>query len=332
MASEQPYAPPLTLTPALLSQVARIAEALGRWSARQDSQPSPRLRRDNRIHTIQASLAIEQNSLSLEQVTALFDGQRVSGPARDIQEVRNAIAAYDALPRWDPSNRQHLLEAPGLLMAGLIDAPGCFRSGGVGLHRGDQLVHMAPPAARVPVLVGDLLAWLAASDWHPLIVSCVAHYELELIHPFADGNGRLGRLWQTLILSRWNPLLAWLPIEEMIRSRQQGYYESLGQADQQGDLQPFVAYQLEAIHDALRAEIGSEIGSEKGSEIGASPGAAIDAVILRDLAAEPTLSARRLAERLQLSQRAVEKHLAALQLKGRLLRHGSPRAGYWQVL
>ncbi|MFN5464017.1 MAG: Fic family protein, partial [Cyanobacteriota bacterium] len=144
----------------------------------------------------------------------------------------------------------------------------------------------------------------------------------------ADGNGRLGRLWQTLILSRWNPLLAWLPIEEVIRSRQQGYYESLGQADQQGDLEPFVAYQLEAIHDALR----SEIGSEKGSEIGATPGAAIDALILRDLATEPTLSARRLAERLQLSQRAVEKHLAALQQKGRLLRHGSPRAGYWQVL
>jgi Fic family protein len=168
----------------------------------------------------------------------------------------------------------------------------------------------------------------------------VAHYELEFIHPFADANGRLGRLWQTLILSRWNPLLAWLPIEEVIRSRQQGYYESLGQADQLGDLEPFVSYQLEAIHDALRSELGSEIcsemSSEKGSElaaaIGATPGAAIDAVILRDLATEPTLSARRLAERLQLSQRAVEKHLAALQQKGRLLRHGSPRAGHWQVL
>jgi len=118
-----PYAPPLTLTPALLSQVAAIAEALGRWSARQDALPSPRLRRENRIQTIQASLAIEQNSLSLEQVSALFDGQRVIGPARDIQEVRNAIAAYDALPRWDPSNPQHLLEAHGLLLAGLIDAP-----------------------------------------------------------------------------------------------------------------------------------------------------------------------------------------------------------------
>ena len=232
MPPDAPYAPPLTLTPALLNRVAAIAEALGRWSARQDSQPSPRLRRENRIHTIQASLAIEQNSLSIEQVSALFDGQRVIGRARDIQEVRNAITAYDALPRWDPSNPQHLLEAHGLLMAGLIDAPGRFRRGGVGIYRGDQLVHMAPPAARVPDLVHDLLAWLAASAWHPLLVSCVAHYELEFIHPFADGNGRLGRLWQTLILSRWNPLLAWLPIEEVIRSRQQGYDESLGQADQ----------------------------------------------------------------------------------------------------
>jgi Fic family protein len=318
--ADAPYSPPLTLNPALLNRVAAIAEALGRWSARQDALPSPRLRRENRIQTIQASLAIEQNSLSLEQVSALFDGQRVIGPARDIQEVRNAITAYDALPRWDPSNPQHLLEAQGLLMAGLIDAPGRFRSGGVGVYRGDQLVHMAPPASRVSALVDDLLKWLATSNWHPLILSCVVHYELEFVHPFADGNGRLGRLWQTLILNRWNPLLAWLPIEEVIRSRQQGYYESLGQADQLGDLEPFVSYQLEAIHDALRSEIGSEMRSE------------IDAVILRDLATEPTLSARRLAERLQLSQRAVEKHLAALQQKGRLLRHGSPRAGYWQVL
>ena len=146
LGDDAPYSPPLTLNPALLSQVAAIAEVLGRWSARQDVLPSPLLRRENRIHTIQASLAIEQNSLSLEQVTALFDGERVIGPARDIQEVRNAINAYDAMPSWDPANPQHLLEAHGLLMAGLIDGPGCFRSGGVGIYRGDQLVHMAPPA------------------------------------------------------------------------------------------------------------------------------------------------------------------------------------------
>lgn len=152
------------------------------------------------------------------------------------------------------------------------------------------------PASRVPGLVGDLLAWLAATNLHPLIESCT--------------------------------LLAWLPIEEVIRSRQQGYYEALGQADQQGDLEPFVTYQLEAIHDALH----SEISSEKSSEIRAEPLSAIDAAILRDLTAESHLSARRLAERLQLSPRAVEKHLAALQQAGRLLRHGSPRAGFWQVL
>jgi Fic family protein len=332
MDPEVPYAPPLTLTPALLSQVAGIAEALGRWSARQDALPSPRLRRENRIQTIQASLAIEQNSLSVEQVSALFDGQRVIGPARDIQEVRNAIAAYEALARWNPTDRAHLLEAHGLLMAGLIDAPGRFRSGGVGIYRGDQIVHMAPPASRVSGLVDDLLKWLATSDWHPLILSCVVHYELEFIHPFADGNGRLGRLWQTLILSCWNPLLAWLPIEEVIRSRQQDYYESLGQADQLGDLEPFVSYQLEAIHDALRSEISSEKGSEIGSEKVSAKALSLDELILQDLSSDPNLSARLLAERLGLSQRAVEKHLAALQQKGRLLRHGSPRAGSWQVL
>jgi Fic family protein len=330
--TDAPYAPPLTLTPALLSQVAAIAEALGRWSARQDALPSPRLRRENRIHTIQASLAIEQNSLSLEQVTALFDGQRVIGPARDIQEVRNAITAYEALPRWDPANRPHLLEAHGLLMAGLIESPGRFRNGGLGIYRGDQLVHMAPPAARVPALVGELLAWLASSHWHPLILSCVVHYELEFIHPFADGNGRLGRLWQTLILSRWNPLLAWLPIEEVIRSRQQGYYDSLGQADQQGDLAPFVAYQLEAFHDALRSEISSEKGSEIGSEKVGARTPSLDELILQHLSSDPNLSARLLAERLGLSQRAVEKHLSALQRQGRLLRQGAPRGGHWQIL
>jgi Fic family protein len=326
------YSPPLTLNPALLNRVAAIAEALGRWSARQDALPSPRLRRENRIHTIQASLAIERNSLSVEQVSALFDGQRVIGPARDIQEVRNAIAAYEALARWNPTDRAHLLEAHGLLMAGLIDAPGRFRGGGVDVYRGDQLVHMAPPASRVSGLVDDLLKWLATSDWHPLILSCVVHDELEFIHPFADGNGRLGRLWQTLILSHWNPLLAWLPIEEVIRSRQQGYYDSLGQADQQGDLAPFVAYQLEAIHDALRSEISSEKGSEIGSEKVSAKAPSLDELILQDLSSDPNLSARLLAERLGLSKRAVEKHLAALQQKGRLLRHGSPRTGCWQVL
>jgi Fic family protein len=143
--TDPPYAPPLPLSQALLQQVAGICESLGRWSSKEAEAPSPRLRRENRIQTIQASLAIERNSLTVEQVSAIVDGKSVIGPPRDIQEVRNAISAYEALPRWTPSQREHLLEAHDLLMAGLIDQPGRFRKGGVGIYRGTDLVHMAPP-------------------------------------------------------------------------------------------------------------------------------------------------------------------------------------------
>jgi Fic family protein len=338
--TDPPYAPPLALSQALLHQVAAICNALGRWSAREEAAPSPRLRRENRIHTIQASLAIERNSLTLKQVSAIVAGKPVIGPPRDIQEVRNAITAYEALPRWDPANHLHLLEAHGLLMAGLIERAGRFRAGGVGIYRGSELVHMAPPAARVPGLVDDLLAWLAATDWHPLLTSSVVHYELEFIHPFSDGNGRLGRLWQTLILSCWQPLLAWLPIEEVVRDRQEAYYASLGAADQSGDLTPFVSFMLEAIGSALDEAIqqqtsgappGSGKGSEIGSEIGGAPASTAERV-LKLLTVEPRLSARLLAERLGLSSRAVEKQLASLQSAGRLRRVGSARTGHWQVL
>jgi Fic family protein len=269
-------------------------------------------------------------------VTDLFEGKRVIGPARDIQEVRNAIAAYEALPRWNPSNQQHLLQANGLLMAGLMDRPGRFRTGGVGIYRREELVHMAPPASRVPGLIADLLSWLEQTDWHPLLASCVVHYELEFIHPFADGNGRLGRLWQTLTLSRWNPLLGWLPIEEVIRARQQGYYESLGQADQRGELEPFVSYLLaaiaDALEDALRPPATSPAGSEISSEMGSEIIAPREVQVLELLSAHPRLSAREMGGQLGISQRAIEKHLAALQRQGRLRRLGSPRSGSWQVL
>jgi len=194
-------------------------------------------------------------------------------------------------------------------------------------------------------LVADLLGWLEQTDWHPLLASCVIHDELEFIHPFADGNGRLGRLWQPLTLSRWNPLLAWLPIEEVIRARQQGYDESLGQADQQGELEPFVSYLLAAIEDALQeairtqgisatagSEMSSEIGSEIGSEMGAEKLSQREVEVLELLSAQPRLSARELGQQLGISQRAIEKHLAVLQRQGRLRRLGSPRSGSWQVL
>lgn len=185
------YQPPYTITPTMLNRVAEIAELLGRWSV-SAACSSPLLRKENRIRTIQASLAIEHNSLSTEQVTAIIDGKRVLAPAKDIQEVRNAILAYEKLPNWRSSRLTDLLAAHRLLMTGLVDLPGQLRQGNVGIYRENQLIHMAPPANQILRLIEDLLMWLKHTDIHPLITSSIFHYEFEFIHPFTDGNGRMG--------------------------------------------------------------------------------------------------------------------------------------------
>lgn len=262
------YQPPLSLTPRMLALVAEISEQVGRLSALHDAALTPPLRRGNRIRTIQASLAIENNTLSVEQVTALLDGKRVLGLPREIQEVRNAFAAYDAMPVWQPSSQADLLAAHGLLMHGLIDSAGQFRQGGVGIYRAGQLLHMAPPASRVATLTQDLLQWLGHTDWHPLIASCVFHYEFEFIHPFADGNGRLGRLWQTLILSQWRPVLAYLPVESVICAQQDAYYAALAEADRASQAAPFVDFMLQALHQALlEAAQGEQVGDQVSDQV-----------------------------------------------------------------
>lgn len=214
MTNSEHYQPPYTITPAILHLVADICETIGRYSARGEQNLTPRLRRENRIRTIQASLAIENNTLTLEQVTAVLKGKRVLGHPREIQEVRNAFVAYETMEEWDPGSQKNLLAAHRILMTAVVDDPGRYRTSGVGIYRGEQLVHMAPPADRVPQLMADLLDWLSTTNEHPLVTSCIFHYEFEFIHPFSDGNGRMGRLWQTLILqsgilcwltSRWKP-------------------------------------------------------------------------------------------------------------------------------
>lgn len=247
-----PYEPPFTVTPVVLDLVVQISEEIGRQGLRGGTTQAPELRRGNRLRSIHASLAIENNSLSLEQVTAVIAGKRVLGPPQEIQEVRNAFAAYEAMAGWMPSARKDLLAAHQLLMTGLVDHAGCYRSGAVGIAQGTQIVHLAPPAGRVPGLMDDLLGWLKRTAVHPLVASCVFHYELEFIHPFADGNGRMGRLWQTLILSRWKPLLAYLPVESVIRERQAEYYQALAAADKQGQSTAFIEFLLSALLQALR--------------------------------------------------------------------------------
>jgi Fic family protein len=319
------YVPPYQITTAILNRVAEISERLGRWSASHNNSLSPHLRRDNRIKTIQASLAIENNTLSLEQVTAVLDGKRVLGLPHEIQEVRNAFIAYEKLNDWQADNINHLLAAHHALMAGLLDDAGQFRSGGVGIYRGKELVHMAPPANRVPVLMQQLLNWLKTTDLHPLIASCIFHYEFEFIHPFADGNGRMGRLWQTLILSRWQPILAYLPVETVIRNQQQLYYTALQQADKSAEATPFIGFMLDALFTAMVEVVESDTASsEKNSDKSSEK-------ILQLLAKTPTLSAKQLAQQLGLSSRAIEKNIAQLKADGRLKRIGAAKGGYWQV-
>lgn len=261
--------PPYELTPQVLNLVAEICEVLGHISA-QKKRPAPKLRRENRIKTIQSSLAIEGNSLSLAQVTAVIGKKRVLGVPREIQEVRNAFEAYERLAKWNPLDTAHLLEAHSILMKGLVDQPGRFRSGGVGIQRGKDIVHLAPPAGRVPSLVKDLLHWLETTDAHPLLASSAFHYDFEFIHPFSDGNGRLGRLWQTLLLNRWNPVFASIPVESVIHDRQEGYYEALRQSDSSGDGTAFILFMLESILAACKEIARAEkkpSGSQKTSQI-----------------------------------------------------------------
>ena len=245
------YQPPYTITPEILNRVAAISEAIGRLTVLTDQAKALRLRRMNRIRTIRGSLAIEGNTLSEAQITALLDGKRVIAPPREVQEVRNALAAYDHFNTWQPKKENDLLEAHRMMMSGLIDNAGKYRKGGVGVMAGGQVIHMAPPANRVSRLMGDLFRWLSTTETHPLITSSVFHYEFEFIHPFDDGNGRMGRLWQSLMLTRWNPLFADIPVESLVFEHQDEYYAALQKSTQQTDSAPFITFMLTMILDAV---------------------------------------------------------------------------------
>ena len=251
MSKKNPYQPPYTITPAILRLVAEIGEAVGRLSAQTDTVRVLRLRRINRIRSIQGSLAIEGNTLNIEAITAILDGKRVIAPPREIQEARNAITAYDRFEHWQPQAEEDLLEAHSILMRGLLDETGVYRRGGVGVMSGERVIHMAPPADRVHILMHDLLHWLRTTEQHPLVAGSVFHYEFEFIHPFADGNGRMGRLWQTLILFRWNPLFAHIPVESPVHEHQAEYYEALQHSTDRTDSAPFVEFMLRMILDAM---------------------------------------------------------------------------------
>ncbi|MGE4286291.1 MAG: Fic family protein [Phycisphaerae bacterium] len=246
------YTPPYTITSEILNLVECIGESLGRLSLLAEPL-SLHFRRINRVQTLRGSLAIEGNKLTEEQISAVLDGKNVVAPIKDLQELRNAIKAYDSFMNWNPSSEKDLLDAHKIMTTGLLDLPGRYRKGNVGVIGGGKVVHRAPQAARVPELMASLLTWLGKSDEHPLIKSCVFHYEFEFIHPFDDGNGRIGRLWQTLILSKWNPIFVDIPVESMIYANQQKYYEAIAKSSLAGESTAFIEFMLALI----KAETGS---------------------------------------------------------------------------
>ncbi|MBR4228951.1 MAG: Fic family protein [Bacteroidales bacterium] len=322
------YKPPFTVSPKAINLIATISSQIERYAIKMEQDDTLRLRRANRIKTIHSSLAIEGNTLSEGEVKAVLEGKTVVAPIKEIQEVRNAIKTYELYPKLNPFSIQDLLLAHGTMMSGLVDEAGMFRKGGVGVFDGDKPIHIAPPADRVRDLMSDLFGWLENADDHLLIRSCVFHYEFEFIHPFADGNGRIGRLWQSLILGRLNPIFEHLPVENMVYSNQQAYYNAINKSSFLADSGPFIDFMLEEILNALidhQGKSNADIADEKGLNYQQER-------VLGYLRADRHMTAAKIAKDLDMSARQVERMLADLKAKGIIRREGANRNGYWIVL
>ncbi|MBP8168490.1 MAG: Fic family protein [Azonexus sp.] len=293
------------------------------------------LRRRGRILSVHASTAIEGNQLSLSQVADVINGKPVWGPPKDIKEVQNAWYAYNEMPGYSPWSVDDLLRAHAHLTDTLIGESGCFRSVGVAVVGADgTLLHRGALAAEVPDLVGQLLHWGQTSASHPLIKSSAVHYRLEYIHPFRDGNGRIGRLWQTLILAQWNPLFAWMPVETLVHHNQALYYKALqdSHAGAAVDCRPFIDFMLDALANSLYKYI--DVATQTVVDVGVNVGVNVGVTdqILALLAQEPGLSAKEVARLLNKTPRTIERYLKALREQGRIQRVGSDKAGHWEVI
>lgn len=243
--------PPYQVTTRILGQIASIAEKIGEINAAYLYKPPTELRKKNRIKTIQSSLEIEGNSLSLNQVTAILDNKRIIAPKKDILEVKNAVKAYESIESFNSTSLTSFCKAHGILMNGLIENAGKIRTKSVGILKGSKVTHIAPPGDIVKSLVRELFYYLKKDKDLLLIKSCVFHYEIEFIHPFMDGNGRIGRLWQTVILRQYSPVFEFLPIESIIKARQSEYYQILGESDNKGDSTEFIEFMLTIINESL---------------------------------------------------------------------------------
>ncbi len=319
--------PPFNISAEAINRIAEISALLERHNIALEGEHGLKLRKANRIKTIHSSLAIEGNTLSEDEVRDIINGKQVVAPIRQIQEVKNAIRVYDLYSQLNPFAEKDLLKAHSIMMKALTDDAGRYRSGGVGVFGESRLVHMAPPPQRVPELMGDLFAWLKKSKDHLLIRSCVFHYEFEFIHPFSDGNGRTGRLWQSLILGRLNPLFEHLPVENMVYANQQEYYNAIAASTAEGQSGPFIDFMLNEILRTLQKNIREEVPNKVLNKV---PNKS-ELSVLRLLADNPRLTRVELAEKVGMTENGIKKIVANMKAAGWIERMGSNKTGYWVV-
>ena len=340
------YIPPFTVSAEAINLIAEISGQIERYAIRLEQEDGLRLRKANRIKTIHSSLAIEGNTLSEDEVRDIIEGKNVVAPIKQIQEVKNAIATYELYPKLNPFSVKDLLKAHSVMMQALVDDAGKFRRSGVGVFSEHGLVHMAPPADRVPMLMDDLFAWLKESKDHLLIRSCVFHYEFEFIHPFIDGNGRTGRLWQSLILGKLHPLFEHLPVENMVYANQQAYYDAITASTNAGQSGPFIDFMLNEIYKTLKEhqgeklpvsntdfidkEFGIKFGNEFGIKFGIKFGINEKRLLLL-LDSNPSSTAADVAEHIGITLRGAEKLMKRLKDAGVISREGSKKTGFWII-
>ena len=323
------YVPPFEITPKIIDLISKISEKIGEINSLESSAHHVELPRESRIKTIHSSLAIENNSLSLEQITAIINGKRVLGAPNEIQEVKNAIQAYDLLLSLDSTKEKDLLRAHALMMKDLVRNNGRYRSGGVGIFNGQNVVHVAPPASSVPALMKDLFRWVKRADVHPLVKSCVFHYEFEFIHPFQDGNGRLGRLWQSAILKDWKKVFAWIPVESLIKENQAKYYRVLRACDATADSTAFVEFLLLLILKAAE-EI---VKNEKKVTVKVTIKVTVNQKkILEAVKKNPHVTLDELSKKIGISRKSIAANVKKLQEAGMLKRNGADKNGYWEIV
>ena len=329
--SSAPYVPPYKVSGRAMNLIAEIAAAVERYRIILEGPDGVRLRRVNHVRTIRGTTALEGNTLTEAQITDILAGRHVAGPPREIDEVKGAHAAYEAVATFDPYALDDLLKAHGLLTQGLVDRPGKFRDCNVGVMDGaGNVVHMAPPFANVPALMRDLFAWLAESDDPVLVKSCVFHCEFEIIHPFADGNGRTGRLWQTALLGSWRPEFYGAPVENIVWAHQRDYYRALNASTAAGECGPFIDFMLDKILRTLKAkgeayERRAVATTEKTTEKTAEKIVAI----IRSM---PDVTLAELANATGLSVDGVRWNIRKLKDANRVRRIGPDKGGHWEVV